>query len=49
MKKIKSDMPGDVVEIGPDQKEKAEHIFSKIIDEVKENKQEKKNKGFMEN
>ena len=24
MKKIKSDMPGDVVEIGPDQKEKAD-------------------------
>ena len=27
MKKIKGDMPGDVVEIGPDQKEKAENIF----------------------
>ena len=37
MKKIKSDMPGDVVEIGPDQKEKAENIFSKLFAELKEN------------
>ena len=37
MKKIKSDMPGDVVEIGPDQKEKAENIFSKLFAERKEN------------
>ena len=37
MKKIKGDMPGDVVEIGPDQKEKAENIFSKLFAELKEN------------
>ena len=36
MKKIKSDMPGDVVEIGPDQKEKSENIFSKLFADLKE-------------
>ena len=37
MKNIKSDMPGDIIEIGADQKQKAENIFSKLIVDIKEN------------